>query len=159
MAQLGQTFDATQHDPAGEGFELIPAGEYPVMIVKSEMKPTKAGTGQYLELEMDLQDGSSRKVWDRLNLINPNPKAVEIAQRSLSAICHATGQMSVQDSEQLHGRLMVAVIKVEPGQGAYGPSNGVKTYKPANAGGVAPTPQAAAPTQTQAAPASAPWQR
>jgi hypothetical protein len=34
-----------------------------------------------------------RKIFDRLNLVNAEPdQAVEIAQRTLSAICHATGQ-------------------------------------------------------------------
>lgn len=158
MAQLGGTFDATQITPQEER-SLLPAGEYPVIIVKSEMKPTKKGDGQYLALEMDIQDGphKGRKVWDNLNLINPNKTAEEIAQRSLSAICHATGQMAVSDSEQLHGRLMLAVVGIQPAKGQYAESNTVKTYKAA-AGG-AQSPAALTQADTGGGASAAPWNR
>lgn len=164
MAQLGGNFDATGVAPK-QDFEVLEPGEYPVVIVKSDMQPTKAGTGKMLVLEMDVCDGPAkgRKVWDRLNLENPNPKAVEIAERTLSAICHATGVLNVSDSEQLHGRPMVAVVKVKPAEGQYGPGNEIGTYKPLGASGAAPAQQAAqqaAPAQQQAAPAAGgtpPW--
>ncbi|MEK9754407.1 MAG: DUF669 domain-containing protein, partial [Rhodospirillaceae bacterium] len=131
MAQLGGTFDATNVAPKTD-FELLEPADYPVMIVASAMKPTKSNTGQYLEIEMDVIDGPRKgaKLWDRLNLVNPNAKAQEIAERTLSAICHATGVMSVSDSEQLHGRAMLATVKVKPAEGEYGPKNEIGTYKP-----------------------------
>jgi len=128
MANLGQTFDASQVTPQGS-YEVIPAGDYPAMITRSDMKDTKSGTGKYLELEIDLQDGSGRKLWDRLNLINQNSKAVEIAQRQLSSICHAINVLNVQDSEQLHGRLMTVRVTVKEDP-SYGPRNEVKAYLP-----------------------------
>ena len=99
MANLGATFDATTVDPA-TGFELLPPAKYVVQIVSSEMRPTKDGGGQYLWLELDVLEGplSGRKLFDRLNLVNASAQTVEIAQRTLSAICHATGRMQVQDS-------------------------------------------------------------
>ena len=53
-----------------------------------------------------------RKLFDRLNLVNANPVTVEIAQRTLSAICHATGRMQVQDSEELHLIPFIADVQV-----------------------------------------------
>ena len=44
MADL-RGFDANQIDPASD-FDPIPAGKYVAAIIASEMKPTKAGTGQ-----------------------------------------------------------------------------------------------------------------
>ena len=131
MAQLG-TFDATQVEPAAP-MELIPAGDYEVQIVRSELKPTKNGNGQYLELELDVIDGeySHRKIWDRLNIVNPNEMAQQIAQRTLSAICHAVGVLHVTDSEQLHCRPMIARVSVEERKDKPGEhSNRVKSYKP-----------------------------
>lgn len=165
MAQLGQTFDAHNVDPK-ESFDAIPLGLYPndmapVMIVASEMRENNAKTGQYLWLELDVVDGPAkgRKLWDRLNLINPNAKAVEIAERTLSAICHAVGVMNVSDSEQLHGRVMLAKYKIKPADGQYPASNEIGTYKPVTeqAQATAPAPAAtAAPAQAaQAAPAPA----
>ena len=83
-------FDASQVDPS-VGYEALPAGKYLVEISDSEMKPTKAGNGEMLQLEFTVIDGEfkNRKIWDRLCLRHPNPEAVKIAQANLSAICHA----------------------------------------------------------------------
>ena len=96
MARLGRTFDATARG-ADQGLEVLPPGRYPAQIVASEMRPTKAGRAD-LWLELDLLEGEhqGRKLFDRLNLINPNPQTVEIAQRTLGAICHATGRLQVR---------------------------------------------------------------
>ena len=71
-----------------------------MLIVNSEMRATTDGTGQLLWLELDVLEGAyaGRKLFDRLNLVNANPTTVEIAQRTLSAICHATGLMQVDYS-------------------------------------------------------------
>lgn len=152
MANLGGTFDATQVEPQGE-YTPIPAGEYKVQIITSEMVENKAQTGQMLKLELEIMDGeqAGRKIFDRLNLDNPNATAVEIAQRQLSAICHAVGVLSVQDSEELHFKPMIAVIVVTPPKGEYGAGNNIKTYKQvgeaapaAKSGFVASKPAAAA---------------
>jgi hypothetical protein len=114
MASLTGTFDATSVEPAAP-LELLPPGKYVAQILQSEMQPTKAGDGQLLWLELEIREGphSGRKVWDRLNLVNPNQQAVEIAQRQLSAICHAVGQLQVTDTEQLHFRPLMVTLAVE----------------------------------------------
>jgi hypothetical protein len=169
MANLGN-FDATQVAP-NEPFEVIPGGKYPVQIVQSEMRPTKDGGGQYLWLEEEIIDGEykGRKLWDRLNLTNNNAHAVEIAQRTLSAICHAVGQLHVTDSEALHFKPMIATVRVKPAKGDYDASNEIRGYEPM--GGAAPvtvTPGAkphvvknpvAPPSMPKTAAATPPWKR
>jgi hypothetical protein len=157
MAQFNQAFDASTITPDAPR-EVLPDGDYPVIIEASEWKATKAGTGQFLELTLQVIEGpqKGRKVWDRLNLSNPNTQAVEIAQRTLSAICHATGVMKVSDSAQLHNLPLLAKVKVS--QGPNGPSNEVKGYKKLD-GVVGSVTPAAVPMVTSSAPAVAPWQR
>ena len=46
--------------------------------------------------------------------MNANPQTAEIAQRQLSALCRAVGQMQVTDSEQLHHRPMTLILKHRP---------------------------------------------
>jgi hypothetical protein len=168
MANLGGTFDATQVAP-NTAIEILPPGDYRVQIVRSEMKATKNGDGQYLELEMDVLDGehANRKIWDRLNLVNANEQAAQIAQRTLSAICHAVGVLHVSDSEQLHMRPMVAVVKVEPRRDRPGEvSNRINGYKSLSGATAAPAPTpfqrppaAAAPQPASTATAAPPWKR
>ena len=101
MARLDTAFDAAGIEPT-TAYEILPAGKYRAQIVESEMRVTKNGMGKYLWLMLDILEGpqQGRKVFDQLNLVNANPTTVEIAQRTLSAICHATGKLQVNDSEE-----------------------------------------------------------
>ena len=107
MARFDTTFDASGVEPL-TGYELLPPGDYVAQIVESEMRPTRNGNGEFLSIAMDILEGplQGRKAFDQLNLINPNPTTVEMAQRTLSAICHATGELHVSDSEDLHFKPM-----------------------------------------------------
>lgn len=132
MAQLN--FDATNVAPQ-VSIDPIPDGWYNLKIVESEIKPTKNNDGCYLSLTAEVLDGAyvGRKVFDRLNLQNPNPTAVEIGQRRLSAYCHATGVIRVADSTALHGipfKAKVAVVTDKTGQ--YDPRNEIKAIKHIN---------------------------
>jgi hypothetical protein len=86
-------------------------------MVRSEEKPTKAGTGAYLQFTFRITDGpyAGVEIIDRLNHKNPNEIAVQIAMRTLSAICHATNVIHLQSTEQLHGVPLMLRLSVEPG--------------------------------------------
>ena len=149
-------FNAANIEP-NTAYEPIPAGWYQVVITDSEEKPTKAMTGSYLRMTLEVIDGphKGRKVFDNLNLNNPNSIAVEIAQRTLSAICRATGVMTPRQSGELHDKPMMAKIAVKPASGGYDASNEVKGYEAVSGG--AATQQTA--TQASAADATPPWKR
>ena len=127
MASFGHTFDASTVEPTTP-FDVLPPGKYRVQLVASEMRPTKDGMGQYLLLELDILEGqyTGRKLFDRLNLVNANPDAVQMAQRSLSALCRAAGKMQVSNSEQLHLIPLMIDVKVRPPKGLFGESNSVR---------------------------------
>lgn len=149
MAQLN--FDANNVEPA-DTFDVLPKGKYLCMAVASEIKPTKHGTGEYLEITFEVLDGQGkgRKIWERLNIRNQNKKAEEISQRQLSALCRAVGVLNLQDSDQLHNLPVVLDIDIEQREG-YGPQNRVKGYTPS--GSTAPV--ASSPALRSSAPAAA----
>lgn len=123
-------FNAENVEPA-DSFDVIPAGTYTAVITDSEIVGTKAGTGQMLRLTWQVSDGEhkGRLVWDRLNIVNQNPKAEEIGQRQLSSLCHAAGVLKLRDTEQLHGipcAIRVIIRKDQTGQ--YADSNEVRGY-------------------------------
>lgn len=167
MAYLGQSFDANAVS-LDTAFDPLPAGNYLAVIVDSEMKATKNGVGNYLECVLQVIEGNyaQRMIWDRLTLVHPNPKTVEIAQRRLSAICHAVGVLQVTDSAQLHNLPMTVRVKVT-NDAEYGAKNEVVGYKPAPQSAPSAQPQnappwagAPAPQTTQPAAAAAPpWVR
>jgi len=110
MASLNG-FNAHEVDP-NVGFDPIPAGKYLCIITESEMKPTKNGVGEYLELEFEVIDGphKGRKVWDRLTLKHTNEMTVRIARGTLSSICRAVGVMTPRDSVELHNLPLVVSV-------------------------------------------------
>lgn len=167
MTQLD--FNAQNVAPATGTPDPVPAGWYNVVMVGSERKPTKAGDGAYLECTFKVIDGpyAERQLWERLNLWNGNPVAVEIAYGELSAIAHAVGVLQVQDSQQLHGLPLKAKVKYKAAdpEGGYDASNEIGAYRNINepvevvsqlANPATGAPAAAAPPSMPAMPAAAP---
>jgi hypothetical protein len=160
MAQLLAPFNAHEVEPAGTGGGQLPVSDkvgHLVVIVGSEIVPTKANDGGMLKLDLEIVEGPFRGDTGpyRLNLYNPNETAARIAQQQLSALCHVTGVFNVQDSAQLHNIPFRAIVALQKGDNpnGYTEIKGVLDAagnQPGKAGQAAPA-QAAQP-----APAGAP---
>lgn len=132
-------FDASTVEPTTP-IEPVPAGKYAVMITESEMKPTKAGNGNYLQLTFEIIEGEykGRLLWARLNLDNPNAQAVAIARAELSAICRAVGVMQPKDSVELHNLPLQISVRLRKRSDSDEMANEIKGYSPKQAGSTAP---------------------
>mgnify|MGYP000555910496 FL=1 len=154
-------FDATQIEPS-QPIEPVPDGWYAVTITGAEWAPTKKGP-QLLKLTMEV-DGNAhpqfagRQLWDRLNLNNESQAAREIAQRTLSSICHAIGKMQLAGISDLLGARLRAKAKAIPAEGQYDAKNDIKGYKALDEGAVTKSAAPAAPAQAST-PKAAPWKR
>lgn len=154
------SFDASQFEPS-QGGGAHPVGKFPAVISNTQIKPTKSGDGGLFEVEFSTQAGN---IANRYNLWNKEPKAVEIAQKQLSALCYATGIFKLDfknDAAVLRGAKLI--IEVDHQKNKDGtPSNYVEVKKVYDLNGNEPgrsspapqpaTQQAQQPTQ-QAAPA------
>ena len=100
---------------ASTGFDALPVGDYTCVIVEATQKPTKAGTGAYLNLKIQVADGAfaNRIFFDLLNLWNPSSTAVEIAQGTLTAIGDALGLATITDPAQICGKHLTVSLKQE----------------------------------------------
>jgi hypothetical protein len=143
-------FNANTVEPSME-FDAIPSGKYVACIVESEMKPTKSGTGSYLQLTFEVLEGEfkGRKVWSRLNLENPNAVAVQMARSELSSICRAVGVLEPKDSVELHNLPLVITVKQKTNEGEV--FNEVRGYSNKDA--------ATSPKPQQATTSTPPWRR
>jgi hypothetical protein len=128
MADLAG-FNANDVDPRSD-FEPLPEGPYLAVITDSEMKDNKAGTGQFLKLTFEVQDGphKGRKLWAQLNLHHPNETAVRIARAELSAICRAVDVMAPKDSSELHDLPLVIKVRCRKREDNGDITNEVKGY-------------------------------
>lgn len=152
MANLNG-FNAHEVEPTSN-FEPLPAGKYLAAITESEMKPTKNGSGSYLQLAFTILEGEfkNRVLWARLNLNNPNATAVKIARSELSAICHAVGVMQPRDSIELHNIPLLITVKLKKREDTGELTNEIKGYE-------AKTASTGQPQQAPVTSNTPPWKR
>ena len=149
--------NAFNPDAVYDDREIIPAGNYIAHIIEADLVDTKSGTGKMLKLTWEILDGplTKRRVWENLNIINQNPDAQAIAERSLKRICSAVGHTGVlSDTASIEFKPVEITVAIKPAEGQYGEQNTVKGYKPV---GGAPTPNAQPQPATGGA--SAPWRK
>lgn len=115
------------------GHSPVPPGEYGAKIVKTEVRKTKDGTGQYINIEFALvgQKGlAGKRVFEKINIKNKSEKCVQIGLgqwKSLLKVLNMSPD-SVQDTSQIHGQLVGMKVIVEDKNDSYGPSNRVKSF-------------------------------
>lgn len=123
----------------------LPLGKHPVVIVGTDLKPTKDNQGGYLEITMEAIDGPAKglQTIDRLNLHNKSETAVRIANSQLSAYCHVTGVFAFNATEELQGKPFVVEMvarRDNPNQTEVGKLFDMNGNEPGKAGsGAAPT--------------------
>lgn len=157
-------FDATQVEP-NKAFDPLPPGWYFMKVTGAETVNSDSA-GQMLKLthEIDEQkhpEFANRKVWSNLCINHPgSQQARDIAQRTLSGLCHAIGKLRITNTDELLGCEVQVKLKVKQADEKYDAKNEVVGYK-ATEEAAAPiaVPQTSAaagkPTAT-AAPAAAP---
>ena len=150
MANLSG-FNAGNVEPRTE-YEPLPAAKYASVITKSEMKATKSGKGNYLELTFGIIEGQhkGRQLWARLNLDNPNTLAMQIAQSEFSALCRAVNVLEPKDSSDLHNIPLTITVRQKVDQDRE-VRNEIRGYAKQEAS------QAARPQQAPSA--TPPWRR
>lgn len=150
--------------------DLIPKGDYPMVIIKMEEKATKAGTGKLLNVQLQITKGQfqNKTVFDRFNVVNPNPVAQNIGRQQLKAMLKALGfgdgsDPSIQDvvNASMKSPMMVS-LDIKDDQQV------VKKYKASLPSSQASTPPSTPPAQTknmveqafegnESAPTQRPW--
>lgn len=160
MAKLNLNPVDFQNLEAPREYSILPAGDYQMQIVQSDIRATQSGTGHYLWLEFDILKGPApdgqRKFWDRLNIDNPNEQTKKIANQALLAISNAAGfQFPPADSEQLHFKPIKVVIKHK--ENKQGKLEARPSYYPVN--GATPAAPTAAPAAPAATGGAKPWER
>ena len=132
MAELNIDLSNVEVSAPGNGekreFKALPAGEYIVRAVSSEVKATKAGTGQYLKVRFDVVDGdhAGRVLFTNFNIQNPSEKAQEIGRQQLKQLAVAVGlpnPNAIERSEDLHDIAVTAYVKRVRNE-QYGDSDG-----------------------------------
>jgi len=136
---LGGAFDPNDHP--GGGFDPLPVAWYPVEIENAELAPTKKRDGTKLEVEMIVLTGihMGRKLWARINIVNPSEKATVIGLQELAMLGKALGLSKVTGTDQLIGQRLQVKVKINQDKG-FDPSNEITNYKPLTGETATPPP-------------------
>lgn len=136
--------DDPQYQSTGNDYGPLPPAEYPCEIVGAEIKQTKAGNGAYVEVTFEIigDNYAGRKIWHRMNINNPNPKAVIIGKEKLSELGLACGIVVPRNTNEFVGKF----CRVK----TYNKNDRTEVGKVSSYGTGGPTAQAA--TMTQAPP-------
>lgn len=136
MADLGfgdSGFDATAPENQRTS-SVVPAGEYPAIMIESERKPTNAGDGHYLKTRWQIVKGEfqNRQIFKNFNLWLPasKDKALQIARGEFSEFCRAVGVANPRDSSELHDKVCMIKVKVRVDKsGQYDDQNDIAGWK------------------------------
>jgi len=117
----------------------IPAGDYQVHAIKSEFKETKAKNGHRLVFTLKVLEGvhKGHTLFVGLNLNNPNPEAVAVANKELNSMAQACGKVGVADSDELHSIPFIVSVTVKAATTQYPEGNEISAYKPVTSAPVA----------------------
>ncbi|WP_374833967.1 DUF669 domain-containing protein [Paenochrobactrum pullorum] len=142
MAQLGQRFNAQDHDTTQSDYSELPNGDYELEIEASDINVGANGTG--LKTTMNVvrpEEYKGRKLFNYYNLEHKNAQAQEIGQRQFASLCRAIGVSGVDDSEELHFKLFTVKVGIgKPSKdGQYPARAEIKKYYFPDEGNV-PTP-------------------
>lgn len=119
-----------------KNFELLPKGRYSAFILSTELKDNSKGNGLVLHTTFKITEPGfeGREIRHYYNVTNANVQAQEIGQGQLSATAKACGLEGIPaDSSELHERALIIGVTQKPGQGEYGPSNGINGWFPITA--------------------------
>lgn len=140
MANIAD-FSSRADELPDQEYDLVPEGIYNADIEKAEIKDTKNGTGQYINIQLKIvgPTNAGRMVFAMLNIKNANPKAEEIGLRQLKELRIACGIATLRDTDELIGKTVKIKVKINPEKDGYKASNSVASYQSIN-GGVMPAP-------------------
>lgn len=130
-------------DEQEKSYELLAPGWYDATIEKAELKDTKSGTGQYIKLQLGLDNG--RVVFANLNIKNPNDTAQRIGLSQLKKVMAAARLTQVQNTDQFVGVRLEIKVAIRPAKGEYSAQNEVKDYRAISGAMSSPTPPVSNP--------------
>jgi len=151
---LPQVFRAQDHETMDD-FSPLPTAEggvpidYTGEIVKSGIKQTKASaelgehdqSGKRLNMTVKILDGPEgtigRSIFIGLNIVNPNPIAVENSMKELRSLSDACGVAEVVDSTQLHSKPFGFNLKLIPASNSFPAKNEISKYFAIEGGAIA----------------------
>lgn len=115
MAFLGETFSVSDLPQSDRNYDLIPEGWYTVKITQADVKPTKSGTGDKIDVRYDIMGPTQqgRVIFGSVNIRNQSAQAEQIGRQQLGEIMRAIGLERIENTDQMIGGELQLKIKIK----------------------------------------------
>jgi ABC-type Fe2+-enterobactin transport system substrate-binding protein len=106
---------STEGIDTSDRYALIPKGDYTAVASSAEVKSTKSGEGQFLEVKFTIVDGPCEKrvIYDRFNFKNASKEAETIGKQQLARFLAAIGKTHIKDTHEVLDILLTISIGVQ----------------------------------------------
>lgn len=127
-----KSFNIDWNNIKEDSYQLLPEGTYAGNITRTEVKTSKNGSGQYVNLEVTLLGASGvkgRKVFDICMLSHKNPAAVNVGAKKLKSIADSIGLdiTEVESFSEFIGKPLGVKLSIEE-NAEYGDKNRIKSF-------------------------------
>lgn len=147
-------------------FDVLPAGEYEVQCLEAGVRPTKDGTGKYINAQFSVVNHdrfNNRRIFNIFNVQNKSEKATQIGMSQLKSFFMASGILPAtletkktyeEVASLMNGLKCLVKLKIESNS-QYGDKNRVTSFKPSTPEGM--KAMSAPISDPAGANAGAPW--
>jgi hypothetical protein len=113
------TFDAAAVPLEETSYELIKEGSHPMIIFDTEPHRNEEKKSEGIKVQYKITGGPNegRIIYDFINTVNANPKAVEIGQQTMGQICRALSLPGFEDTAELHNKAFRGFVKHKMNKG------------------------------------------
>jgi hypothetical protein len=147
MSEQGNLNGFNPQQEKANASNVIPAGDYDLIITACQLKATASGLYQQIHLECQVMNGEyqNRKVFEHLSFSwigsgQPNDnqkKAVQIGRGKFAKVCEAVGLAAPKDTTELVGKTFRGKLKIRK-QDGFDDQNEIAKASPRPTGGPAP---------------------
>jgi hypothetical protein len=111
-------------------FEILPEDTYLVTVDSLEKRTTRAGDGKYIAVSFDIVTGplAGRKVFERYNIENQNPKTVAWAKSSFAKFLIAAGKPMIKTLGEVQGQTLYLKVGITEKKGTNEKQNVIRRY-------------------------------
>jgi hypothetical protein len=162
MVALPSTYVPDQVE-AATGGGGVPAGKYRCVVLGSQEKDNKAGTGSYVEFKYQVTEGPHKDadIFQRFNFNNQNKQAVDIAFAQFKQLAEACGKPGTTNTDDLNNSVIVVTYGPQKNAPEYNEVKKIEAGTATTEGYVAPAvtakPAAQAATATPSADGKPSW--
>jgi len=123
-----------------DSFATLPAGEYILQSIATELKDTKDGTGKFISVQYEVVSGeyAGRKIFESFNIQNNKQQTVDIAMKQIKQWVKALGgtgdeRLTMALMRGMEGKEFRAYVVVKPDKtGRYNDQNHINKFSPAS---------------------------